>query len=48
VLGVVLELFVVEEELFAGCKNKFGATVEALQNSVGIFHGRLPQRREKL
>jgi hypothetical protein len=48
VLGVVLELFIVEEELFAGGKNKLGAAVETLQNSVGIFHGRLPQRREKL
>ena len=45
-LGVVFELFVVEEELLAGCKNKLGAAVDALQDSVRIFHGRLPQDRE--
>jgi hypothetical protein len=31
VLGVVLELFIVEEELLAGRKNKLGAAVDALQ-----------------
>jgi hypothetical protein len=36
----------VEEELLAGCKNKLGAAVDALQDSVRIFHGRLPQNRE--
>jgi hypothetical protein len=35
----------VEEELLAGCENKFVAAIDALQNSVGKFHGRLPQRR---
>jgi hypothetical protein len=46
VFGVVLEFFVVEEKLLAGGENELGAAIEALQNSVGILHGRLPQRRE--
>ena len=32
-LGVVLELFVLEENLLAGCKYKFLAALAALQNS---------------
>jgi hypothetical protein len=44
--GIVLELLVVEEELLAGSKYKLGAAIDALQNSVGKLHGRLPQRRE--
>jgi hypothetical protein len=43
-LGVVLELFVVEEELLACCENKLGAAVNALQDSIGEFHGRLPSQ----
>jgi hypothetical protein len=43
VLGVVLELFIVEEELLAGRENKIGAAAVALQNSVGKLHGRHPQ-----
>jgi hypothetical protein len=43
-LGVVLELFIVEKELLARCKNKLGAAVNALQNSIGEFHGRLPSQ----
>ena len=45
-LGIVLEFFVVEEQLFACGKDELGAAIEALQNSVDKFHGRLPQRRE--
>jgi len=45
-LGVVLELFVVEEELLAGSEYKLGAAIAALQDSVGKFHGRLPHRRK--
>jgi hypothetical protein len=41
VFGVVLELFVVKKELLAGSKNKLGATVDALQRSIGEFHGLL-------
>jgi hypothetical protein len=42
-LGVVLELLVVEKDLLARCKNKFGAAVRALQYSIMEFHvGRLP------
>jgi hypothetical protein len=48
VFGVVLELFVVEEKLLTGGENKLGATVEALQNSVGILHGRLPKEGKTL
>ena len=43
VLGVVLELFIVKEDLLARGKDKFGAAVCALQNSIGEFHGRLPR-----
>jgi hypothetical protein len=45
-LGVVLELFVVEEDLLAGCENELGAAVDALQYSIREFHGRLPQNRD--
>jgi hypothetical protein len=40
--GVVHELFVVEEDLLAGCKNKLGAAVDTCEHSIGEFHGRLP------
>lgn len=46
-LGVVFELFIVEEDLLAGGKNKFGAAVAALQDSIGEFHDRLPQNRDE-
>jgi hypothetical protein len=41
-LGVILELFIVKEKLFARGKDKLIAAVCALQDSVGKFHGRLP------
>jgi hypothetical protein len=44
VLGVVLELFVVEEQLLACCENKLGAAVNTLEDSIGEFHGRLPSQ----
>jgi hypothetical protein len=40
-LGVVLELLIVEEELLACSENKLGAAVNAFQDSIGEFHGRL-------
>ena len=43
-LGVVLELFIVEEKLLACRENKLGAAVNALQDSIGEFHGRLPSQ----
>jgi hypothetical protein len=43
VLGIVLELLVVEKKLFAGGENKLGAAIDALQNLIRIFHGRLPE-----
>jgi hypothetical protein len=41
VFGVVFELFIVEKELLAGRKNELGAAVDALQDSIGEFHGQL-------
>jgi len=41
-LGVVYELFIVEEDLLARSKNELGAAVNARQCSIGEFHGRLP------
>jgi hypothetical protein len=35
-------LFVVEEDLLASRKNELGAAVDALEYSIGEFHGRLP------
>jgi hypothetical protein len=44
VFGIVLELFVVEEELLARGKDELGAAVYALEHTIGKFHGRLPQQ----
>jgi hypothetical protein len=44
VLGIVLKLLVVEEDLLACCKNEIGAAVNTLQDSIGEFHGRLPSQ----
>jgi hypothetical protein len=41
-LGIVLELFVVEKDLLARGKDKLRPAVDALQYSIGEFHGRLP------
>jgi hypothetical protein len=46
VLGVVFELLIVEEDLFARREHKFGATVVAFQHSIGEFHDRLPRNRD--
>jgi hypothetical protein len=46
VFGVVLELFIVEKDLFARRKDKFGAAVNALQQPIVEFHGRLPRNRD--
>jgi hypothetical protein len=43
-LGVVLELFIVEENLLACSENKLCAAVNALQDSIREFHGRLPSQ----
>jgi len=48
VLGVVLELLVVKEQLLARGEHKFRSAVMTLQNSVNEFHGRLPQSRGSL
>jgi hypothetical protein len=49
-LGVVLKLLIVKEDLLARGKHKFSATIGALQNSIGEFHGRLPRsgRRDEI
>jgi hypothetical protein len=39
-LGFVLELLVVEEQLFTSCEDKIRSTVNALQNLVLEFHWR--------
>jgi hypothetical protein len=44
VLGIVLELFIVEKDLLARCKHKLGAAVYTLEDSIGEFHGRLPSQ----
>ena len=45
-LRVVHKLFVVEEQLLTRGEHKLSAAVDAGQNSIVKFHGRLPQRRE--
>jgi len=46
-LGLVLELFVVEEQLFARRKDEVGAAVNTLENLVLEFHGELlPSARD--
>jgi len=39
VFGVVLELFIVEKQLFAGREYKLGPAVVTLQYSIDEFHG---------
>jgi hypothetical protein len=39
--GFVLELFIVEEQLFPGCKDEVGTAVDTFQNLVLEFHGEL-------
>src|ERR1041384_586917 len=41
-LRLVLETLIGEEHLFSAGKNKFGATLRALQNLVMVFHGSVP------
>jgi hypothetical protein len=41
-LGVIFELFVVEEDLLARGKDKIRAAVNARKYPIGEFHGRLP------
>jgi hypothetical protein len=36
--GFVLELLVVEKQLFTGCEHEIRATIDALQNLVLVFH----------
>lgn len=45
-LGIVLEIFVVKEELFARSEDEFRAAINALENFIREFHGRLPRSRD--
>jgi len=45
-LGIVGELFVVEKYLFARSKDELSAAINALQDSIGELHDRLPRERE--
>ncbi len=36
--GFVLELLIVEEQLFTRCEHEFRATIDALQNLILVFH----------
>jgi hypothetical protein len=47
VLGIVLELFVVEEELLARGEHKLGAAVTTLQNPVDEFHWPASPKKER-
>jgi hypothetical protein len=47
VFGIVLELFIVEEELLARCEDKIRAAIYTFQGSISKFHSRLPQNREQ-
>ena len=47
-LGLVLELFIVEKELFACGKNEIVAAIHALQASILEFHFRSPPPRDGL
>jgi len=44
-LGLVLESFVREEELFSRGKNKLGPTIHALDDLIPIFHAELPRSK---
>ena len=45
-LGVILELFVVKEDLLTGSEDKVSPTIHALQDPIGKFHMLLPRNRE--
>ncbi len=45
--GFVLELLIVEEQLFSGCENEVSAAINTLQNLILEFHGELlPSARD--
>jgi len=37
----------VEKQLFASGENEVGTAVDAFENFIREFHGRLPRRRER-
>jgi hypothetical protein len=43
VLRVILELFVVKEDLFASGKDKLRATIDARHHSIRKIHGHVPE-----
>jgi hypothetical protein len=42
-LGVIFKLFIVKEELLSGGEDELIATVNAFEDSILKFHGRLPR-----
>jgi len=42
-LGIVFELFVVKKQLLAGGEDELFPAINAFQNSISEFHGRLPR-----
>jgi hypothetical protein len=42
-LRFVLELFVVKKQLFAGGEDELFPAIDALQDAISEFHGRLPR-----
>jgi hypothetical protein len=45
-LGIIFELLVVKKDLLTGGEYKFSAAVDARQDSIGKFHGRLPRSKD--
>ena len=43
-LGVILEILVVEKELLTSGKDEFRTAINALEDLIDKFHGRLPRR----
>jgi hypothetical protein len=46
VFGVVLELFIVKEDLLASGEDELGTAVDALQYSIREFHGQASPNRD--
>jgi hypothetical protein len=43
VLGIIFELFIGKKELLSGSEDKLRPAIDALECSVGIFHGHFPE-----
>ena len=42
-LGVIPELFIVKEQLLAGCEDKLCPAIDALDDAIGEFHSHFPE-----